>query len=209
VARSAWRLVAVIVLLAAEALPAIGQAYAAITVPRLSDLDAKADVIVVLGGETTARVGEAVTLFTQGMGARVLVSGAGDCVQNKSQLVAAGIPPKAILVDCASHSTWQNATNASGILRALRARRAILVTSWFHGPRASICFEKLTTGIRYFLAPVHSPDERLWSLETAQYLLSEYIKSAWYMVRYGATPLDLHDRDAENRGISTSSGRPS
>src|SRR5579859_6629322 len=57
-----------------------------------------ADVLVVLGGGSGERVNTAAQLFKAGAAPRLIVSGAGDALDNKRLLVNRGVPAEAIEV---------------------------------------------------------------------------------------------------------------
>lgn len=196
----------------ALALPAVTAIYAAATLQTLGVLQGTADLVVVLGGESRARPEEAARLYAQGRARFVLVSGTGDCVQSKTALVRAGVPPPSILLDCTSRDTWQNALNAGKVARALDAHRVVVVTSWFHIPRAMMCFARAMPGLNLFAASVHETAGDMWEIDTARRLGSEYVKTGWYMVRYGATPFGLRrnaprpsEADVDARSLTATS----
>jgi uncharacterized SAM-binding protein YcdF (DUF218 family) len=147
-----------------------------------------ADVIVVLGGDAPPRAALAVQLFRQGFAPRVLISGDGDCDEVRGLMIAAGVPERAIEVECASRSTFENALFTAPMLAAIGARSALLVTSWFHTRRAVACFHKAAPKVRWMLVPV-DPDEpiwRPWGNDGIQ-IAKEYLKVAWYAWHYGVS----------------------
>lgn len=164
----------------------IGTGPSALNVPtRL----APADVIVVLGGDAIPRATGAGALFRAGYGARILVTGEGDCERNRTVLLAAGVPDWAIVVECASGSTWENAALSAPILAELRAQRVILVTTWWHMRRAVAAFRHVAPGVELMTAPV---GERagVWRAAFGGegiHVTSEYLKLVWYAVRAAGT----------------------
>jgi uncharacterized SAM-binding protein YcdF (DUF218 family) len=151
-----------------------------------------ADVIVVLGGDWPDRAAHAAALFSAGLAPRVLASGAGDCHEMRREMIEEGVLRKAIVVECASRSTLQNAAFSAPILATMGARSALLVTSWFHTRRALGSFQKEIPEIRWISAPVprNEPLRHLiWNHNGLQ-VSEEYPKLLYYAIRYG-TPLIL------------------
>lgn len=145
-----------------------------------------ADVIVVLGGDGPPRAALAAHLFRAGLAPRVLVTGDGDCRDIRALMRRAGVPAKAIGVECASANTYENATFTAPMLAAMAAHSGIVVTSWFHTRRALGCFDLASPTIRWLAAPVRRDDSLwtlLWDAEGWQ-IAKEYIKFVWYIWHY-------------------------
>ncbi len=64
------------------------------------------------------------------------------------------MPREAIQIECAAQNTWENAEFSAPILTAMGARRAILVTSWYHTRRALACFRLVLPQLEWMSAPV-------------------------------------------------------
>ncbi len=143
------------------------------------------DAIVVLGGEPVVRAEHAAHLATNGLAARVIVSGRGDCESNRRVMVQRGVAAKRIELECASRSTQENALETVKLLRAQKCRRVIIVTSWFHSRRALSSFRKYAPEIEFLSAPV--PRTKPWRFERG-YIASEYLKTVAYALRYGIWP---------------------
>jgi len=148
------------------------------------------EVMVVLGGETIHRPERALELYRQGAAPRILITGAGDCQEVRIALAGKGVPPAALQIECDSHTTEQNARFSIPLLRAMGARRVIVVTSWFHSRRALKCFRHHAPDVEFVSRPTmtdlsksHWPNknERGW-------VLTEYAKLLYYWVRYGVSP---------------------
>jgi len=58
----------------------------------------------------------------------------------KRLLVELGVPEEAVIAEGESRNTWENARNTARILEGKGARRAVLVTSAWHMPRAMMSF---------------------------------------------------------------------
>jgi uncharacterized SAM-binding protein YcdF (DUF218 family) len=146
-----------------------------------------ADVILVLGGDGPHRAARAVNLFRQGFAPRLVISGDGDCLDIRQLMMEAGVPEAAIEVECASRNTFENAEFTAPILATMGARRALLVTSWFHTRRALGCFRKASPGVGWMSAPVDADKpiwHLLWDTEGMQ-IAKEYPKVGWYAWHYG------------------------
>lgn len=148
----------------------------------------RADAIVVLGGDGPRRAAQAASLYAAGIAPFVLVSGDGDCRDIERLLVADGVPPSAIAVECGSRTTWENAERSKPILEVRGVRRAVLVTSWFHTLRAFYCFALLAPAIQWMTAPAERdmPLSRLMHDVEGRQIVKEYFKIAWYAPRHWA-----------------------
>ena len=145
----------------------------------------QADAIVVLGGEPVIRVALAAALVTNGFSSRVIVSGRGDCHDNQRLLEKMGIAANAIELECASSTTEENARFAVEQLRKRGHRRIIIVTSWFHSRRALSSFRHYAPEIEFLSKPVARTKS---FYEERHYIGAEYLKTAWYFVRFGIVP---------------------
>jgi uncharacterized SAM-binding protein YcdF (DUF218 family) len=152
--------------------------------------EVKADALVVLGGDS-GRADRAAQLFRDGAAPLVLVSGYGDCEQNVKRLVSEGVPSSSITPEPAALSTLQNATYSVPLLRALRAQRVIIVTSWYHSRRAMACFQHVAPDLQFFSRPSYINYEprnnnRLGFDRPVNY---EYVKLIVYWFSSGVCPL--------------------
>jgi uncharacterized SAM-binding protein YcdF (DUF218 family) len=174
----------------------------------------KADALVVLGG-ISDRAERAAELFKQGESPKIIVSGKGDCVSNEKLLEKDGVTNAAIILECKSRTTRENAEFSIPLLRQIGAHRVIIVTSWYHSRRALACFEHYAPDIKFYsrpsyfgyvgkqqdrgsaphptLSPVEA--ERVRAAQRAErkaqngYVKSEYLKLLGYWVCYGVCPL--------------------
>lgn len=154
-----------------------------------------ADAIVVLGGAVsgasaparpTLRLGPASTrlwhaalLHRAGKAPWVIVAGGNQPGHESEQveaeamaevLTALGVPPDAIRAEKASRNTWENARNSLPIVKSLKARKVLLVTSAIHMPRALATFEKAWAGSGIEILPAatdvaagdRAPPLKLW-----------------------------------------------
>ena len=157
---------------------------------RVDSGEVRADALVVLGGRAPERCARAAELFLAGVAPKIIVSGAEDALDNKRVLVNKGVPAAAIEVERNSKTTRQNARFSIPLLRAIGARRVIIVTSWYHSRRGLHCFQHYAPDIQFFSRPAYSDDSRSgWSLRpTGRYVRLEYLKLAGYWACYGVWP---------------------
>lgn len=158
------------------------------TLPVAADRLQAANVILVLGGDGLPRAAKAAALYRAGLAPRVLVSGAGECEGLRDVLVAGGVPAGAVLLECASRSTHENAAFSAPLLRGLHARTVLVVTSWFHLRRALACLADAAPEIRWLAVPaLPAPGwpPRLATLPAMAGLVAEEcVKLLWYWLRY-------------------------
>jgi uncharacterized SAM-binding protein YcdF (DUF218 family) len=130
---------------------------------------AKADTIVVVsGGDTSARTAEGIALYKNGWADTIIFSGAAqdktglsNAAAMRIQALEAGVPSDVIYVDEFSEDTSQNAENTQSIFERHQIDRAILVTSGYHQRRANLEFEKRADGVEILNHPLLSDDD--WS----------------------------------------------
>lgn len=119
-----------------------------------SDELAKADAIVVIGGDhKPERVQRAVELYQQGYAPVVIIS-AGTVVSEgneqlaeaevmRRQSLAFGLPESVIILEDQSQSTFQNAYYTSALCQERGCKSILLVTSLFHSRRAGQIFQEV------------------------------------------------------------------
>ena len=133
----------------------------------LDSVCAPADAIVALsGGDTPARVTEAVRLFKAGWADTLVFTGAALDQQGPSnaeamrrQAVSQGVPDNAILLEVNAFDTVQNAQHTSAPIAD--AKRIIVVTSPYHQRRAGLEFKKFF-GEQVTIVNHPTPYDRLW-----------------------------------------------
>lgn len=131
-------------------------------------------IVTVSGGDTDARVAEAVKLYSNGWAPKLIFSGAARDTSGPSnatamarQAVKAGVAPEAILTEGGSINTEQNAAKTSTLIQHLGAQRIILVTSVYHQRRAYMEFHAVLGSevkIVNHPAPLDDGWSRLWWL---------------------------------------------
>lgn len=130
----------------------------------------KADAIVVVsGGDTTARTEAGITLYKQGWGDYLVLSGAAfdktgpsNAATMRLQAREAGVPDSAILIDEEAMNTQQNAANSQSIFKERNFKDVILVTSGYHQRRASLEFNKRAENTIIRNYPVVSDSDWGW-----------------------------------------------
>jgi len=150
----------------------------------------KADVMVILGGGLGERPERAAELFKEHDTARIIVSGLGDCEINRRILLKAGVSAGAIQLEGKSRMTRENAEFTILLLRAEKAHRVILVTSWYHSRRALQCFEHYAPEIQFYSRPSYFAFARAdWPHKKVEHrIYLEYPKLAGYWLCYGVRP---------------------
>ena len=150
----------------------------------------RADAIVVLGGDPVFRPARAVELFQQQFAPKVVISGDGDCDEVSRALAVGNVSSNAIVLECRSGSTKENAEFTVRLLRQQGARGAILVTSWFHSRRALQCFRHCAPEMQFVSLPTIAdrPKSHWPNPYDRARVQAEYLKLGWYWVRYGIAP---------------------
>jgi len=149
------------------------------------------DVIVVLGGGAGERPARAAELFRAGVAPKILISGAGDADGNRLLLMRRGVPSVAIALEPNSKTTRENAQLSIPLLRAMGAKKIILVTSWYHSRRALKCFRHYAPDLVFYSCPsYHGITRADWSQEHLRRRIRvEYLKLIGYAVCYGVWPI--------------------
>jgi uncharacterized SAM-binding protein YcdF (DUF218 family) len=151
--------------------------------------EVKADAMVILGGGD-GRAERGAELYRQGAAPIIVVTGYGDCESIVQQLEKMGVPASVITPEPAALTTLQNATLSVPLLRAMRVRRAIVVTSWFHSRRALACFEHVAPDMTFYSRPSYL-DYEPKSQNRAGYswhVNYEYVKLLGYWLAHGVCP---------------------
>lgn len=107
----------------------------------------RADVIVVLAGDSGGRVRHGVELYRRGVAPRILMSGGPIGLTTwaelmKQQAVAMGVPAEAVWIQDRSTSTTEDARFSAEVLKAKGVRSVCLATSNFHSRRAGMLFRR-------------------------------------------------------------------
>lgn len=111
----------------------------------------KADyVVVVSGGDTSARTDHGIKIYQSGWANKIVLSGAAqdktgpsNAAAMRLQALAAGIPDEDIIIEENSESTKQNAEEVRDLINAgYGSKKIILVTSGYHQRRMYLEFSK-------------------------------------------------------------------
>lgn len=152
----------------------------------LADQAPRADAIVILGGAlggarpperpgfdlggAADRVWHAAALFKAGKAPVVLVSGGNqpgadgmqvEAEAIRSMLWTLGVPAAAVRLEGLSRNTAENAQQSLGLIREVRAKRVLLVTSAMHMPRALRTFQAALGGSGVTVLPASTDVEAL------------------------------------------------
>lgn len=145
-------------------------------------------IVAVSGGDTEARTSEAIKLYKNGWGSRLIFSGAAADKSGPSnaevmerQAIAAGVNPASIIIETTSETTSQNASETTDIFKMYNIKSAIIVTSAYHERRAVLEFNRRALGVAVRAHPVASDKQwsSLWWLTPTGWMLAipEYIRS--------------------------------
>jgi vancomycin permeability regulator SanA len=124
----------------------------------LREQPGRADVGIVLGAELerdgvpssrlAARLDRAIDVWRSGLVPVLIVSGGWDrsggneAPAMKRYLVAHGVPDSCVVEDPGGQNTWLTARNAALWMRAHGARRALVVSQYFHLMRCRLAFAR-------------------------------------------------------------------
>jgi uncharacterized SAM-binding protein YcdF (DUF218 family) len=128
----------------------------------------KADaIIVVSGGDTTARTETGVKLWKEGWAPKLVFAGAAadggtsNAAVMRSLAVSRGVPADATFIEERSGTTQENAKFLKPVLEAQDVRTAILVSSPYHTRRVKVTFERVYGKSVHFL--VYPAPDAHWS----------------------------------------------
>jgi len=118
-------------------------------------------IVAISGGDTLSRANQAIDLYQNGWSNKIIFSGAAqdksgpsNAAVMKAAAQKAGIPDSDIYIDEYSETTKQNAINTQSIFSKNDIKSVILVTSGYHQRRASLEFNKRTSGVAIINHPV-------------------------------------------------------
>jgi uncharacterized SAM-binding protein YcdF (DUF218 family) len=155
-----------------------------ISVMRQPDLAAAAadGIVALTGGQN--RLEAAASLFAEGKGARLLISGVNPSIDKKDLLKAVGGDPArfACCVDI-DHDALETVGNAAQTAKWAKDHgfdEIILVTNNYHIPRSLLELRRAAPAIKIIPYPVVNSDLANWSWlkrpDTARVLFAEYLK---------------------------------
>ena len=102
-------------------------------------------------------------------------------------VVLGGESGQRVIGESQSRSTYENAVLTKKALEASHPRSVMLVTSWFHSRRALAVFRDVWPEVTFGVHPVYAGATftARFRIYEMGYIFSEYVKTLWYMVRYG------------------------
>jgi uncharacterized SAM-binding protein YcdF (DUF218 family) len=106
-------------------------------------------------------------------------------MENARALEKRGVPTNAMIIECESTSTQENAKFAVRILHEHRFTNVVLVTSWYHSRRALSCFHHYAPEISFRSVPSEPRHALRYQLP---FVAAEYAKMIIYGVRFGIFP---------------------
>ncbi len=193
---------ALIVLFCVSAAVAIGFSSLGLLLSVYADKPEQADVIVVLGGDKGLRVRKGAELYNAGYAPRVLLTGIDQRYYRpwrpnwrERRMINMGVPKRAILVDTASKTSWEEAVNTAKIMDKRGWKRAIVVSDPPHLLRLQLTWSKVFRGSsKEFLLIPTTPEwwnQFLWwkDPKSYQFVMSELKKNLFYIFgHYGWFP---------------------
>jgi len=156
------------------------------------DAPEKADVILVLAGETDRRPARALELLNQGLAPRMVINvPAAPRIYGISQVELAeryvqSLPRSEISVcPIAGLSTRDESRDAEKCLAKVGSSRVLIVTSDFHTRRALSVFRHELRGRSFSIAATHNDaqfGERWWThRQWAKTCFEEWLRTLWWM----------------------------
>ena len=155
----------------------------------------RADVVVLLGGDSRARLAKALDLYRQGLAPKVFLAGSdndrlppGHTLPNARLqfLVEEGVPRSAILLDDMSFNSWEEASNTLALMRRSGWHTALVISDPPHMRRLSWIWRRTFDGTdRSYTLIASNPkwwDPGEWWRDewSAQFVLMEVIKMGYY-----------------------------
>ena len=164
------------------------------------ELEPSDAIVVLVGSSTGNRIEEAVRVFDKGMGKILVFSGYSyypgmDSHRGMKQYaIKLGVPDDKIVAEKAigETSTWGEALYNMKLLKSLKAKSLILVTSSFHTRRSHWVYERviksLNMDITLRVKPAYDPKvpyPEWWKIRSGKkYVFDEYIKIFYYFITY-------------------------
>jgi hypothetical protein len=160
----------------------------------VADQPQRADVILVLAGETDRRPARALELLSQGYASRLVLDVPADGRVYGSTLVelargwADSLPQASAIIVCPIHglSTKAEARDASECLRNIGGRSTLLVTSDFHTRRALSVFRRRIPARTFEVAATYDSTQfgvQWWRhRQWAKTNLDEWLRLVWWQL---------------------------
>ena len=131
---------------------------AILVISGFNDQVGKADIALVLGNKVEsdgtpsprlrARLDKTLELYREGYFPMVIASGGlgkegfDEAIVMKDYLVAHGIPQERVIVDSLGSTTFMSAKNTRDIARKLKITRVLVISQYYHLPRARLALER-------------------------------------------------------------------
>ena len=159
----------------------------------------KADLMLVLGGDSGDRALTAGRLYAAGMAPRLLLTGLETSPREARQaylhwraqvLADAGVPPERIIYDEESGNSWEEAVNTRRLMEERGWRRVLVVSDPYHMRRLAWTWGKAFEGsaLQYSLvatSPAFWKPDAWWRDErSGAAVIMEVIKLGYYLVKY-------------------------
>jgi uncharacterized SAM-binding protein YcdF (DUF218 family) len=164
------------------------------------ELEPSDAIVVLVGSSTGNRIEEAVRIFKKGMGKILVFSGysyypgMGSHRGMKQYAIKLGVPEDKIVAEKAigETSTWGEALANIKLLKRLKAKSLILVTSSFHTRRSHWVYERVIKSLNMHITlrvqPAYDPKVPYpgwWKIRSGKkYVFDEYIKFFYYFITY-------------------------
>ena len=193
-----WYLVAAIAFSLGGASWAFLEAGNYLAVP--SNKPSQADLIVALGGDIGERVQLAARLWDEGVAPLILLTGLeeqpkealGQYLNWRARfLITQKVPKDVILFDVHSRNSFEEAANTFHLMQAHHWKKVLVISDPPHMRRLDWVWISAFNGteVEFTLIQTHPAwwrGDHWWANEmSAQFVLMEYIKLAYYIFRYG------------------------
>jgi len=139
------------------------------------------DAILALGGGDSNRARATSRIALAFPEAPVLISGDGGHMEKL--LRADPVTRERLFIEPDARSTWENATLSAPLLDQFHATRVLLVTNWFHVPRAEAVFAKALPHLE--IATAFEPRPHPLPPWDKRCHRREKLAAVWYLARYG------------------------
>lgn len=157
----------------------------------------KADVIVILGGDSGRRVRKGAELYRSGYAERVVLTGIDERYYRpgllnwrQRRMVSEGVPLGAIRVDSRSQTTWDEAFNTMETMKKKGWKKALVVSDPPHMFRLRATWDKAFKGSELSYTLIATKPEwwrpALWwnNPVSARFVYSELKKNLFYALVY-------------------------
>lgn len=162
---------------------------------------AQVDAVAVLGGGFPYRAEQGIRLLQAGYAGEIWFTGSvpgsygNSAVAARELAIKSGIAPEMIYL-LASTNTWEDGQRIAELAQARDIRSVLIVTDWSHSRRA-LCIVRhhlATSQVAVFYMPPRdfpfTPDNWWQVAYGRQIVPGEWLKIAYYWLRYGLPPWD-------------------